>query len=126
MCYQTGYGLPQGTKRPWGNGDGRFIYPPLTAAVPGMNGGAPVFDAPNVSVRWEMLRAGIQDCETLRIFKNLLAEKGGALPAEKREAFEKLLDFTAITKDLTHFAHDPQILLERRRAIGAAIEELQK
>lgn len=125
MCYMSGYGLPQGTKHPWGNGDGRFIYPPLSAAVPGMNDGRPIFDAPNVSIRWEMLRAGIQDCEALHILRNLLTENGIKLSAEKRAEFEKLFDFSEITKDLTHFSHDPQVLLERRLAIGAAIEELQ-
>ena len=125
MCYQTGYGLSPGTKRPWGNGDGRFIYPPLSAAVPGMNDGKPVFDAPNASIRWEMLRAGIQDCETLRILKNLLAEKGDKLAPEKRAELEKLFDFEAISKDLTHFSRDPQVLLKRRQAVGAAVEELQ-
>ncbi len=28
MSYVTGYGTPQGTKQFWGNGDGRFLYPP--------------------------------------------------------------------------------------------------
>ena len=125
MCYMTGYGLPNGTKRPWGNGDGRFIYPPLSAAVPGMNDGKPVFDAPNASIRWEMLRAGIQDCETLRILRDLLTEKGDKLSPEKRAKFEQLFDFNVISKDLTHFSHNPQVLLERRQAVGAAIEELQ-
>lgn len=124
MCYMTGYGSPKGTKSPWGNGDGRFIYPPITAAVPGMNGGKPVLDAPNASVRWEMLRAGIQDVETLRILEDLLKAKGDALSADKREEFEKLFDFSAITTDMTHFSSDPQVLLERRRAVGEAIEEL--
>ena len=90
-----------------------------------MNDGRPIFDAPNVSIRWEMLRAGIQDCEALHILRNLLTENGIKLSAEKRAEFEKLFDFSEITKDLTHFSHDPQVLLERRLAIGAAIEELQ-
>ena len=33
------------SKRYWGNGDGRFLYPPLAAAVPGKSGGEPVIDA---------------------------------------------------------------------------------
>ena len=125
MCYQTGYGLADGTRRPWGNGDGRFIYPPLNAAVPGMNGGAPIFDEPNASIRWEMLRAGIQDYETLLILKNLLAEKGDKLSSDRRAQIEKLFDFSDVTTDLTHFTLNPQILLEHRRAVGQAIEELQ-
>lgn len=125
MCYMTGGGLAPGTKKPWGNGDGRFIYPPLSAAVPGMNDGKPVFDEPNVSARWEMLRAGIQDIEMLRILKTLLDSKGAELSADRRAEIEKLLDFDSITTDATHFSKDPQVLLERRKAIGNAIEALK-
>jgi len=28
MSWKGGYGTPIGEKRPWGNGDGRFLYPP--------------------------------------------------------------------------------------------------
>ncbi|MCL2120111.1 MAG: hypothetical protein FWH27_16970, partial [Planctomycetaceae bacterium] len=34
MGYVSGYSTPSGTKLHWGNGDGRFISPPLAAAVP--------------------------------------------------------------------------------------------
>ena len=125
MCYMTGYGLPAGTKRPWGNGDGRFVYPPLTAATPGMNDGKPVMDAPNASIRLEMIRAGVQDYELMLIFKSLLKEKAESLDANERARYEALLDFDEITTDMTHFASDPQILLKRRCAIGEAIQTLK-
>ncbi|MDO4557334.1 MAG: hypothetical protein Q4C47_00005, partial [Planctomycetia bacterium] len=35
MCYTSGYGLTPGTKAFWGNGDGRFLYPPEECHVPG-------------------------------------------------------------------------------------------
>ena len=53
------------TKRHWGNGDGRFIYPPLAAAVPGLSGPRPVIEPPVSSIRWEMLREGVEDYEYL-------------------------------------------------------------
>lgn len=34
MSWTRGYGVPKGERRPWGNGDGRFIYPPLPGAEP--------------------------------------------------------------------------------------------
>ena len=125
MCYMTGYGLPAGTKRPWGNGDGRFVYPPLTAAVPGMNDGRPVMDAPNASIRLEMIRAGVQDYELMLLFKAALLEKQELLEASERANYEALLDFDEITTDMTHFTADPQVLLQRRREIGEAIQTLK-
>ena len=121
----TGYGLPAGTKRPWGNGDGRFVYPPLTAAVPGMNDGRPVMDAPNASIRLEMIRAGVQDYELMLLFKAALLEKQELLEASERANYEALLDFDEITTDMTHFTADPQVLLQRRREIGEAIQTLK-
>ena len=32
MSWTSGYSTPAGQRLPWGNGDGRFIYPPLAAA----------------------------------------------------------------------------------------------
>ena len=124
MSYQTGYGLGKGVKRGWGNGDGRFIYPPLSAAVPGMNDGKVVLDKPNVSIRWEMIRSGIQDIEMFYILRDLFEKNKEKLSLERQVAIENLLDFTPITKDATHFSQDPQVLLKRRNQIGNAIEYL--
>ena len=126
MSWVVGYGLTPGTKQPWGNGDGRFIYPPLSAAVPGMNDGKVVMDEPNASIRWEMIRAGIQDIETFYILKDQLKEKGDTLSAERKAEIEKLFDFSSFTTDMTHFSLDPQLLLQRRRAVGQAVDELSR
>ncbi|MDX1777137.1 MAG: hypothetical protein R3297_11190, partial [Desulfobulbales bacterium] len=32
MGWTSGFSTPKGAKRPWGNGDGRFIYPPESTA----------------------------------------------------------------------------------------------
>ena len=61
---------------PWGNGDGRFIYPPesvfedVASRASGLKPG-PNFDKPVGSVRGEMLRDGIEDYEYLAILKRL-------------------------------------------------------
>ena len=65
MSYTDGYGLPRGTEAYWGNGDGRFFYPPESAATPGRNGGKPVLEPPVSSLRREMLREGVEDYEFL-------------------------------------------------------------
>ncbi len=48
--YQDPMSYVEGTRpeerRHWGNGDGRFVYPPLAAAVPGA-GGKPVIEPPS-------------------------------------------------------------------------------
>ena len=33
MGWVSGYSTPDGSKQPWGNGDGRFLYPPEAAAT---------------------------------------------------------------------------------------------
>ena len=102
MSYQCGYGTPAGTKSPWGNGDGRFLYPPESAA-----GGSkePILDGPVSSIRWEMLREGIEDLDFLYILSDRIKE---SLAGE--ELFEggpALLEVPAeITTDATHYTYD--------------------
>lgn len=125
-CYVTDYSYPPGTKSLWGNGDGRFVYPPLAAAVPGRNDGLPVYDAPCASIRWEMIREGVEDYEMLTILKNLLKEKKGGLTHEEEKKYSELLDFSSFIKDMTHFCYEPSVLRARRLAVMYAIVELQK
>lgn len=124
MGYVSGYSTPKGTKSFWGNGDGRFIYPPLAAATPSST---PVLEPPVSSIRWEMLREGVEDYECLYILRELLEEKGNDLPESKRVEFQQLLEVPeAITKDMTTFATDPRPIYQRRQAVAKAIEELTK
>ena len=71
MSYVSGYGVPAGTKNFWGNGDGRFLYPPEEAAVPGRSGPGAVLRPPVSSIRWEMLGEGIEDYEYLQLLRDL-------------------------------------------------------
>lgn len=124
MCYVSGYSTPAGTKQFWGNGDGRFIYPPLSAATPGRNDGKPIFDDPVASVRWEMIREGVQDYEMLAMLKKLTENRD--LTDAQRKKVEEIFDFSPITTDMTTFSTDPKPLLEKRRALAEAIVELSK
>lgn len=123
-CYVSDSSYPKGTKVLWGNGDGRFVYPPLSAAVPGRNNGNPIYDEPCASIRWEMIREGVEDYEMFVILENLLKEKGNTLSQEEKEQYENLLDFSSLTKDMTHFTSNPQDVLNRRQEIMNAIVEL--
>ena len=121
MSWVSGYSQAKGTKSPWGNGDGRFIYPPEVAAAASPPG--PVLDGPVGSQRWEMLRDGIEDYEYFVILRRLLAEKGASLSEAERKAFAALLTVPEdVAKDMTTFTKDPAPLERRREAVARAIE----
>ncbi|HPU07863.1 MAG TPA: DUF4091 domain-containing protein [Thermogutta sp.] len=124
MGYVSGYSTPKGVRRHWGNGDGRFIYPPLSASVPGKTS-EPVIAKPVSSIRWEMLREGIEDYEMLWLLRDLLRKKGDRLPAERRKELENLLAVPpTITTNMTTFAKSPKPIYEHRSKVAEAIEKL--
>lgn len=125
MGWMSGYSTPAGMKRPWGNGDGRFIYPPEAAA--NANPPGPILDGPVDSVRWEMLRDGIEDYEYLVVLRNLIQKKADKLSPEQRKTFTALLQVPPeITTDMTTFTKDPAPIERRRHQIAQAIAELEK
>ncbi len=125
MSYVRGYSTPAGTKRFWGNGDGRFMYPPLSAAVPGLSGKDPVIEPPVSSIRWEMLREGIEDYESLYLLRELLEKNRKNLPPAEVTRIESLLKVPEeITKSLTEFTTDPSPIYTRRAEVARAIEGL--
>jgi hypothetical protein len=125
MGYVSGYSTPRGVKRFWGNGDGRFLYPPLAASVPGKSGDGPVIAPPVSSIRWEMLREGVEDYEYLYLLRELLAKKRDLLTHEQTQQYAGLLEVPPeITSGMTDFTTDSQPLYQRRRAVAEAIEQL--
>ena len=98
----------------WGNGDGRFIYPPNRD-----NDRKQKFlDGPVSSIRWEILRDGVEDYEYFALLRELLKSKPDA-------AAEALLKAPAsVFTDMTHFSTDPTPLLEHREKLARAIERL--
>lgn len=112
-------------KQYWGNGDGRFLYPPLCAATPGLSGNDPVIEPPVSSIRWEMLREGIEDYEFLWLLRDLIDKKRASLTPEQVKTYQSLLEVPeAITSDMTTFTVDPKPIYARRAAIAEAIEQL--
>ena len=123
MGWRSGYSTPDGEKRPWGNGDGRFIYPPEAAAD--ANPPGPVLDGPVDSIRWEMLRDGIEDYEYLAMLKRLLEAKKDKLSPGQRQEYAGLLDVPKeITSDMTTFTKDPAPIETRRDQVARAIVQL--
>jgi hypothetical protein len=123
MGWRSGYSTPKGEKRPWGNGDGRFIYPPVAAAD--AHPDRPVLEGPVDSIRWEMLRDGIEDYEYLAILRRRLGAKGDRLSVEQRRSYARLLDVPAdITRDMTSFTKDPAPIETHRDRVARAIVAL--
>ena len=123
MSWTSGYSTKAGQRLPWGNGDGRFLYPPIAAAA--ANSAEPVLEGPVDSIRWEMLRDGVEDYEYLAILKQLIAEKRGTLSEKELARYTGLLEVPeVITKDMTTFTKDPAPIEARREEIAEAIERL--
>ncbi len=93
----------------WGNGDGRFLYPPR--ACFDKDGGV-VLEAPNGSTRIEILRDGIEDYEYFAILSRL--DPGNALlevPAD-------------VSKSQTDFTNRPGPIKAHRLKLAREIERL--
>jgi hypothetical protein len=123
MSWVSGYGNPVGYWSPWGNGDGRFFYPPRRdpndSAVPNLDG-------PINSTRWENLRDGMEDYEYLWLLSQAVAQaEAGQADAELlRQARALLTVPPQISRDLTHFTTDPRPILDQRDRIATLIERL--
>lgn len=123
MSYVSGYGTPAGTKAYWGNGDGRFLYPPK-----GHTDGRKRIEGPVDSFRWEMLREGIEDADTFFILRDMVleAKRLGVNPALVSQA-ERLVSIPpTVASGLTEFTRDPLPMYKHRRAIALMIERLKK
>ncbi len=113
----------QGERRPWGNGDGRFMYPPLSV----FEKDGPVTDGPVPTLRLEMLRDGLEDYEYFVILKKLLAEKRGGLSSRKQAQYKKLLEVPVdVFTSLTEFNIDPSAMESHRVKLARAIEALSR
>ena len=123
MSYTVGYGVPFGQVRHWGNGDGRFLYPPNRN--PGKDK-TKYLCGPVNSVRWEILREGIEDYEYFVMLDRLVKEartkgKDAKLVAEAAG----LLNIpSTVFKSGQDYTKDPLDLLRYRDKVAAMIEKL--
>ena len=123
MSYTVGYGVPFGQVNHWGNGDGRFLYPPNRDPAKDRT---KYLSGPVDSVRWEILREGIEDYEYFALLRQAVgAAKGKTkLKAAAAEA-AKLLEFPAsLFSSGKDYTKDPLDLLHHREKVAAAIERL--
>ncbi|HIJ73331.1 MAG TPA: DUF4091 domain-containing protein [Candidatus Hydrogenedentes bacterium] len=124
--YEDAMSWTSGQRRaPWGNGDGRFVYPPEAAA--NANHDRPILDGPVDSIRWEMLRDGIEDYEYFVILKNLLDQRGENLSPRRRRKLEALLQVPEnVTSTMTQFTNHPAPIEAHRHKLAKAIEDLER
>lgn len=106
----------------YGNGDGRLLYPPQKELPD-----KPVFDGPVTSIRFEMLREGLEDREYFWLLEQGIKrarEKGNEKLAKKGEGALGMID--KLVTGLTDFEKDPQKLFEARNKMAETIEEMRK
>jgi len=95
------------------NGDGFLVYP-------GKEG-------PLNSIRWEIIRDGIEDYDYLNIFSQLIKElKDTGNNPELLQQAEKIYNFQEFCPDLVNFSRDPNLLLSKRIEIAEYIEKMLK
>ena len=94
----------------WGNGDGRLLYPPAK-----IKPSLPLVKAPVTSIRFEILRDGIEDVAYLKLLKAKFSESGLLL----EDTGSKLVH------TMTVFEQNPLIFTVMRQRIARAIESQQ-
>ncbi|WP_299577381.1 glycoside hydrolase domain-containing protein [uncultured Sunxiuqinia sp.] len=123
MSFVTGYGWPQGKQTIWGNGDGRFFYPPNKE--PNVKS-KDWIEGPVPSLRLEILRDGLEDYDYLILLKKAIEQASGKKKKLANEA-KQLLELPAgIISDEKTYSKNPQDLLEYRRKLARYIELLQE
>ena len=125
MSYTSGYGEKPGEIGYWGNGDGRFLYPPRRDPAAGQK---PCVDGPINSIRWENLRDGMEDYEYFWLLREASQSElfwHGETDLYK-QAHELLKVPNEVSQDLTHFTTDPREMLAHRDRVARMIERLQQ
>jgi hypothetical protein len=123
MSYMTYYWTAYEQMLPWGNGDGRFFYPPNRNPNTDKK---KYFAPPVVSQRLEILRDGIEDYEYLALLKKLLETTKTVKPEIKKD-YLKLLEIPeSIFKSGKEYSKNPKYILEQRKKIASAIEYLME
>jgi hypothetical protein len=109
----------------WGNGDGFLLYPPCPEPSD-----TPVVAPPVVSIRWELLRDGLEDRELFWLLRREVARLQERLREDEDDddaagalaAAEDALEAPGrLARSLTAFTKEPEDLLAERRKVAAAI-----
>jgi hypothetical protein len=107
----------------WGNGDGRLLYPPNRALD-----SREYLEGPVPSIRWEIIREGIEDYEYFYKLRELAQrlEVEKIYPDLLMQA-QSLLNLPAsIVESRTAFTRDSAKLYDYRYQLGSLIETIEK
>jgi len=100
----------------WGNGDGMLLYPPLPEKSK-----QPLVCGPVDSIRWEILREGLEDREYFYLLQQVIETTHDS---DRRAEAQRLLDEVKGTAEsLTRYTHDPAVLARIRHEIGEFLSE---
>ncbi|UCC67159.1 MAG: DUF4091 domain-containing protein [Armatimonadota bacterium] len=123
MSWQSQPGLPEGARVARGNGDGRLLYPPNRDP---MNDRTKHLEGPVPSIRWELLRDGVEDYEYFWLLQQQIERlKTSGAEAESYREAEELLEVPAeICSDPTRFTATPEPIHAHRAKLAEAIERL--
>jgi hypothetical protein len=99
---------------PWGNGDGRLLYPPRQTKPT-----EPVIEPPVNSIRFENLRDGIEDREYLLLLREI-AEGDGTKAKTARDVLSTVE--SALVQTLTCYEQNPALFLAARHRVARVIE----
>ncbi|MDQ7778274.1 MAG: DUF4091 domain-containing protein [Planctomycetota bacterium] len=128
MSYSWIEGAKPGTRAFWGNGDGRFFYPPRRDPNTATEF---ALDDPIPCIRWECLRDGVEDYEYFFLLRTLVeaakTNTDSKAPASLVRDAEKLLAVPAdVSKSMTDFTRDPRPLLQHRARLAEAIQKMRE
>jgi len=119
--FVQGYGWPYGKQTLWGNGDGRFFYPPNRDPN---KDNKKYIEGPIPSIRLEFLRQGIEDYEYLVMLEGLLKSYSGQDTHLTREAQKLLKTEGKLFKDGKTYTKNPAEILAYRKKIADLIIQL--
>ena len=108
--------------QPMGNGDGVLLYPPVRTPPD-----QPVVAGPIDSLRWELIREGLEDREYFWLLRELGRRAALRLGPEHpavTDATAARAQALAVASELTNYTHDPRELLGARRVLARALESL--
>ncbi|MEW6364499.1 MAG: glycoside hydrolase domain-containing protein [Acidobacteriota bacterium] len=104
----------------WGNGDGRLLYPPRN-----WKDGKERIEGPTPSIRWELIREGIEDYEYFWLLKDCAdrLERLHKAPGIVRRARDLAAIPSSVFKSTTEYTDDPVLLHTYRQSVAETIED---
>jgi hypothetical protein len=114
------YNFEDGVAGTWGNGDGRLVYPPRA-----WKDGRTRIEGPTPSIRWELIREGIEDYEYFWMLRKAADDlkRLGLAPDLVRKAKALLVIPGSIVRSTLEYTDDPATLQSHRAAVGAVLEQ---